>query len=688
MAPGVAREFERLHHQLAEQEARATDLRAQGIAKVRAELMREEDAANHIRHRLQAEAMNGVAALNPRAVHPALLAPPGAYAPHMPQPMPPRGPWPPPGPGSGPRPPPSQRQLPMPPPRPRAPPQELHFHDMAPEPPEAAQQPLAEEDAESQDDPDTRHEEVKRRCEWLYLKGRLEGFEVLRPDLVFDGVEPPPGTHAASLPARNGRRYGPAGTAGGPQARQLAANQRAQAKEELDELYRESMRRMQDPDAALPRRPGADDAAGLGSEACKFCRTPFEPGARFCRKCGRPRDAESGFFPSQPSLQPQSPSRSEPVVQALKALDLQDADGSHCVYQTHRSLEPERRPIFASAFPECAEPNQVYEIVAHGRARDSAVSVKEFTAVMDPSSPTSMPKARLVNASCMISMEDMTPSECVEYTFEEEPDRWRMAQISQPALKDYKDTKFESWNKMLHEPDCEAQFRRMLQVGPVTRIYDPHVFPTPEAHKSQYQVTNEETGRLIDVPHPVSRLRIWDAARQRYEAIDPHLTGAPSEAEKESWWSDKQKELGQKHGDDYITGLKHGHGHGHGLSQSVTSAFGSLRHGTQQGLASAASAMRHGASSASHGASSAAHSPHLASAASALRHGASSAAHGASSAAHGASSAAHSAASSAARHMQSHTHSRGSRSGSSTGASPSSGLGQGGPAASPETFNL
>merc|ERR1712190_104132 len=135
--------------------------------------------------------------------------------------------------------------------------------------------------------------------------------------------------------------------------------------------------------------------------------------------------------------------------------------------------------------------------------------------------------ATLVTGSCQITYEDLSPSECVEYGFAEAPGVWAMAQLSVEALETYRGMKFEAWKNMLMNPTCEAQFRRMLQIGMVAKLYDPHVFPTPESLKSTYQVTDERTGKLIELPHPIEELRIWDAAKMDYRRMDTRLTGAP-----------------------------------------------------------------------------------------------------------------------------------------------------------------
>jgi hypothetical protein len=191
--------------------------------------------------------------------------------------------------------------------------------------------------------------------------------------------------------------------------------------------------------------------------------------------------------------------------------------------------------------------------MAEGQAARQSVRVREFTALCRTGLPP-----KLVQGSCQIRHTNITPCECVEYAFQEEPDRWRMAQVCGEALEAYRSSKFESWLKMLKEPTCEAQLRRMIEIGPVTHLYDLNLFPTPQDLKSRFQVTNEKTGRMVDIPHPVSRLRLWNCSQQRYEGIDTQLAGAPAEHEKEKWWNNILHQLEGHHGKDYIASLAHG----------------------------------------------------------------------------------------------------------------------------------
>jgi len=60
---------------------------------------------------------------------------------------------------------------------------------------------------------------------------------------------------------------------------------------------------------------------------------------------------------------------------------------------------------------------------------------------------------------------------------------------------------------------------------------------------------------MVNIPHPVAALRVWNANELKYDEIDPALDGAPSEADKETWWADFIKSLKEQRGDEYIEDL-------------------------------------------------------------------------------------------------------------------------------------
>jgi len=243
-----------------------------------------------------------------------------------------------------------------------------------------------------------------------------------------------------------------------------------------------------------------------------------------------------------------TPAVLDAVAKAVRQLELRGADNGDMNYVSHRILDLERQQVLATSFPQCAGTKRIVAIVV----KDPRGALKELITMVNEGEEGDGVSLELVTGSCQITFEDVTPSECVEYAFEEEPDQWAVAQITRDALESYRSMKFDAWKQMLLHGTCEAQLRRMLQIGLVTRLYDEHVFPTPESHRSEYQVVDEKSGKVIKVPHPVSALRIWDPAALRYKPIDPVLAGAPPEEEKQAWWEGMLHSLQDKMGADYI----------------------------------------------------------------------------------------------------------------------------------------
>mmetsp|Transcript_31086 Transcript_31086/g.88736 ORF Transcript_31086/g.88736 Transcript_31086/m.88736 type:complete len:247 (-) Transcript_31086:219-959(-) len=237
------------------------------------------------------------------------------------------------------------------------------------------------------------------------------------------------------------------------------------------------------------------------------------------------------------------------VAKALRGLSLKNADDEEMTYAQHRVLEPARVQVIASAFPDVKASGAVPYAIIATRGGDT----KEFIAVVKSGDASADPQ--VVMGSCAFTYEDLSPSDCIEYSFPEEPEEWRMAQLSHDALSTYRGTKFAAWKNMMENPSCEAAFRRMLHIGVITQMFDSQVFPTPDSLKSKYQVTDERTGKLIELPHPLKGLRVWNAAKQSYDAVETQLDGAPSESDAEKWWDDFMKELAGKHGAEYIDGL-------------------------------------------------------------------------------------------------------------------------------------
>jgi hypothetical protein len=170
-----------------------------------------------------------------------------------------------------------------------------------------------------------------------------------------------------------------------------------------------------------------------------------------------------------------------------------------------------------------------------------------------------VPSYEILKGTCSVTFEDLPLSQLLEYQFpEDDSNHWRVASLSLYALSEYQSKAFDAWLHQIKEPNCEAAFRRLLQAGVVTNVYDKHIFQTPPELKAEkYQVVSEVNGKVIDIPHPVKRLRIFDAAgTKEYRELDPTLAGAPKgEEAAEVFWQNLLEELKNEMGAEYVEGL-------------------------------------------------------------------------------------------------------------------------------------
>lgn len=74
------------------------------------------------------------------------------------------------------------------------------------------------------------------------------------------------------------------GTGAEAQQRAAVVVQNVKSKEELNELYREGIRRME-----FASNSAAPATAATGADRCQ-CGNTFLPDAKFCKNCGRPRE--------------------------------------------------------------------------------------------------------------------------------------------------------------------------------------------------------------------------------------------------------------------------------------------------------------------------------------------------------------------------------------------------------------
>ncbi len=140
----------------------------------------------------------------------------------------------------------------------------------------------------------------------------------------------------------------------------------------------------------------------------------------------------------------------------------------------------------------------------------------------------------LLTVADLILGEDTSVSNCVEYRFGPE-DSWTVCQTSGDNMANFRAIKFELYQKQVREVPvpCLKTLSRLLANGPVDRLYDPN-FLNPD--REAWQVLNEDTGKVTDVPRPVTEMRTWNCETQAYEDFDTRLAGAPAPGEAAHKW--------------------------------------------------------------------------------------------------------------------------------------------------------
>mmetsp|Transcript_8483 Transcript_8483/g.20438 ORF Transcript_8483/g.20438 Transcript_8483/m.20438 type:complete len:247 (+) Transcript_8483:130-870(+) len=215
----------------------------------------------------------------------------------------------------------------------------------------------------------------------------------------------------------------------------------------------------------------------------------------------------------------------------LSVLKYENDQEEVCAYVSHEPLPAARRAVYAKTVPVFAAADGVFFSVTtkspDGTAREFIVNCKAGSS-----------EPEIITQECGITCADVCPSELVEYQFEAPCDGWYLAPATREAMEGYIGYKFKAWHQQLHNPTCEAEFRRLLQNGLVTRLFDRMLFKTPAELADKYEVIDEKSGKKLYLPHPVSGLRIWDAGKKCYESINPRLAGAPKEEEEESYWQE------------------------------------------------------------------------------------------------------------------------------------------------------
>lgn len=234
------------------------------------------------------------------------------------------------------------------------------------------------------------------------------------------------------------------------------------------------------------------------------------------------------------------------MIEIEVAVAAVESEFSVSVHQPKIALLSDERESVFSPFKQFGDAGKLLAITGEvdGECREFIVEVNATNN-----------QVRAITISCQITFEDLSLSQCPEYFFEDDP-QWRVAQISLEALEDFKIKKFKLWEHQLKEPECEAAFRRLLQQGPIRNVFDKFIFPSSDAVALKFKVIDEHNGKAVDVPHQVSKMRLWNCEKGQYEDFNCSLSGAPtSESEAETYWNGMIDEMRELRGSEYIDSL-------------------------------------------------------------------------------------------------------------------------------------
>jgi len=240
---------------------------------------------------------------------------------------------------------------------------------------------------------------------------------------------------------------------------------------------------------------------------------------------------------------------SDSAKKLIGKLKLKTPDDEPLKIVSIRVLEPDRRKRYGTVVPDLA--NAKHDAYACDVCMEDGdeKDVAEKIVVINRDTQ----KAKDIICECKIVLDEVPPSGFVEYQFDEDGP-WYVSEMCQSAMESYRGSKFQLWKQMMYKPDCEAAFRRLLQIGLITKLFDNVAFPMPEEEKADWQVKDEH-GKTVQIPRPINALRIWNAKKRGYDMLSSRLGGAPAPQDEGKFWQALLQELKDMHSAEYVESL-------------------------------------------------------------------------------------------------------------------------------------
>mmetsp|Transcript_30781 Transcript_30781/g.80546 ORF Transcript_30781/g.80546 Transcript_30781/m.80546 type:complete len:1703 (+) Transcript_30781:130-5238(+) len=246
-------------------------------------------------------------------------------------------------------------------------------------------------------------------------------------------------------------------------------------------------------------------------------------------------DGEAAAAPPAPADAP--PSKVQMVdaelLAKVKGLEL-ELDGEGLTVNGCYHLQPERGAIYSTIpgedgtplFPELAEggiaatcvtdSGEVVETILTSGLKHCTVPDVMF--MVDELALTQLPEAQFVGGG-----------------------PWIAAATGTTTVEMERENVFALYEKNVTQlpPDCISALRRMLQDGPICKLYaqgHERGLRMAEADLEKYQTVNDK-GKVTNVPRVSLGVRVWNPVTRKYDVLDNDLKSAPnSEKAAEAWF--------------------------------------------------------------------------------------------------------------------------------------------------------
>ena len=143
---------------------------------------------------------------------------------------------------------------------------------------------------------------------------------------------------------------------------------------------------------------------------------------------------------------------------------------------------------------------------------DHSLSPVTSSANVEYTSPPSGIGVIPTNLECLVTMEDITEENYVEYQIYPSYE-WKSSLLSQPIIEMLLQTQFQTYMERIQASDCQAELKRLLQQGPPIYISDPYGLPlVNQNHDDDHDDNNDTPDDAVTLPSNTNTTTFTPAA--------------------------------------------------------------------------------------------------------------------------------------------------------------------------------